>query len=175
MKVVIDLIAGETQLVAKFGKWLWGSETIWLVKKKEPGNDFAWGWVRESERERDSTRDIVRGKGMYNRGNTKGNHVSVCMCGCGEREQYLLSREEEEWMSKSAVREISGDGWGQWEMKKVKKDGVRIKSEKDEGDIVIERGGKWEEKCIWTKPSSIPKVLSHITDYYMKALEYYWK
>lgn len=60
-------------------------------------------------------------------------------------------------------------------MKKVKKDGVRIKSEKDEGDIVIERGGKWEEKCIWTKPSSIPKVLSHITDYYMKALEYYWK
>lgn len=45
------------------------------------------GTERKREREGDSAKDLARGKGMYDGSNTKGVYVSVCMCGCGEREQ----------------------------------------------------------------------------------------
>lgn len=40
----------------------------------------------ERKRGRDSARYVARGKEMCNSSNTKGVYVSVCLCGCGERE-----------------------------------------------------------------------------------------
>lgn len=142
MKVVIDLIAGETQLVAEFGKWLWGSE--WQPWMTLPVGEW-WHWEKDSA--------AAREKRMYNRNSTK----TPCVCVCGKRTQHLQSSVKREWVRMPAARKVSGGGWRKWDGE-GEKEGVGIM------ETVTEGAWKWEGKYIWPKFPSTPQVLPHTTE-----------